>query len=141
MTQIATTREQGQRLMACGVKAETADMTLLLEHGHTENTRLSARPYGTFKEPFREQNCIPAWSLSRLLEMMPKKLTVGISVLELGMGFEPFYGHFYLRYTNARTGIDDLESHTEADTPMDACVQMIEWLTQNGYELNKTEDR
>jgi hypothetical protein len=65
-SQICTTREQSKRLLDLGVKAETADMY----HYVTSNgTGISAM----------DDNFLPhmdtlAWSLHRLIEMMPKRL-------------------------------------------------------------------
>ena len=60
-SQVATTREQSERLLALGLKKETADMAWL--RGHEKPVVLS----NTFND--KEHGCIPAWSLHRLLEM------------------------------------------------------------------------
>lgn len=60
-SQICTDRLQSERLLALGLKKETADMSI----GHTG----LLYPY-----PHREEEdrvFIPAWSLHRLIEMMP----------------------------------------------------------------------
>ena len=69
-TQIGTTEEQSKRLLALGLKAETADMRyrtlyfdldgILLESGHS----LELNP------PLNNDDFIPAWSLHRLLAML-----------------------------------------------------------------------
>ena len=59
-SQICTTREQSERLLALGLKRETADMSI----GHTG----LLYPY-----PHREEEdrvFIPAWSLHRLIGMV-----------------------------------------------------------------------
>lgn len=83
-----------------------------------------------------ENKYVPAWSLSRLLDLRPKKLTVGINVHVLNMGFEPYEGNFYIRYINSQTNCNDLDSYTDAADPIEACVRMIEWLVMHNYELN-----
>ena len=68
-SQRCTTREQSERLLALGLRAETADMRyrtlyfdldgLLLESGHL------LEPY----PPLNNDGFIPAWSLHRLIEL------------------------------------------------------------------------
>lgn len=68
-SQICTTREQSERLIALGLKKETADMSI----GHTG----LLYPY-----PHREEEdrvFIPAWSLHRLIK---------INLLQFGNRFE-----------------------------------------------------
>lgn len=73
-SQICTTREQSERLIALGLKNETADMVL------TEFNDGSWRPTMTWIEepndydaslyPEFETIAIPAWSLHRLIEIV-----------------------------------------------------------------------
>lgn len=133
MTQIATTREQAQRLLDCGVKAETADMCCYDRTGILYSNSFDSLPTPAKEEYF------PAWSLSRLFDLLPKKLTAGIRVHELNMGVEPYDGLFYIRYINTRSDTDDLDSYTDAPDPIEACVQMIEWLVKHDYKLNSIE--
>lgn len=118
--------------MDCGVTENTSDMCLHLRTGvyYTHS-------YKDLPNALRNENkYVPAWSLSRLLDLLPKKLTVGIRVHELNMGFEPYEGNFYIRYINSLTDGDDLDSYTDAADTIEACVRMIEWLTKHSYELN-----
>lgn len=60
-SQICTTKEQSERLLALGLKAETADMY------YTESPRLLfIRDKGI---PLEEED-FPAWSLHRLIEIL-----------------------------------------------------------------------
>lgn len=60
-SQICTTKEQSERLLALGLKKETADMTYL-------NDKICAAPYNEMECPY--DNLVkPAWSLHRLIEM------------------------------------------------------------------------
>ena len=69
-SQICTTKEQSERLLALGLKKETADMCL---HGTVDIS---------FTQPFSRlakivsYPIIPAWSLHRLIEMMPKNIAI-----------------------------------------------------------------
>ena len=63
-SQICTTREQSERLLALGLKKETADM-VILEHPRKEGR------YFYFAKEDVNWDGFPAWSLHRLIEMMP----------------------------------------------------------------------
>ena len=72
-SQICTTREQSERLLALGVKKETADMA------HTYLNRWDG--YHIHEHDWSDISCdeqhIPAWSLARLVELMPKSIYYG----------------------------------------------------------------
>lgn len=64
---IATTREQSERLLAMGLKPETADMCYNL---YFASAPPEINNYG--EDLYKDKRFIPSWSLSRLLEMMPQ---------------------------------------------------------------------
>jgi hypothetical protein len=78
-SQICTTKKQSERLLALGLKKETADCH---HWAYTQDSRGNSIPerdqiwitrIGT-EEPvqedgFRDESCIPAWSLHRLIEL------------------------------------------------------------------------
>ena len=68
-SQICTTREQSERLLALGLKKETADCALL---------PLTDKVTTVLVKPSTNdiKNTIPAWSLGRLLEMMPSPIPI-----------------------------------------------------------------
>ena len=70
-SQICTTREQSERLLALGLKKETADMFYAAIHIGTEIVGYQVSSiYNEYSfEIFPDD--IPAWSLNRLIEMMP----------------------------------------------------------------------
>lgn len=63
-SQICTTKEQSERLLALGLKKETADMFL-----HPAGTAY-AIAYCDIKDKMRINPYIPAWSLDRLIEIL-----------------------------------------------------------------------
>ena len=62
-SQICTTREQSERLLALGLKNETADCC------HRNNS-FDGKPYTTALFVGKHSSDIPAWSFSRLLELL-----------------------------------------------------------------------
>lgn len=68
-SQICTTKEQSKRLLALGLKKETADMM----YCKTASGELIA----VKDDDYLEHLDTPAWSLSRLLSMMPSFIDIG----------------------------------------------------------------
>ena len=64
-SQICTTREQSIRLLALGLRKETADMFIRIDWGK----ELAYDKNGGYTSNLNAS--IPAWSLNRLIEMMP----------------------------------------------------------------------
>lgn len=64
-SQICTTKEQSERLLALGLKKETADMVIL------EHPRKEGRYFYIAKEDANWDG-FPAWSLHRLMEIYDK---------------------------------------------------------------------
>ena len=121
-TNIATTQDQSQRLLRCGVPADTADMCYdsgalsLMDYDSAVHERDSRREI---------YEVIPAWSLSALLGLLPKEIGIAVGAYPGSDKHTCF------------TLIDpDLEPIV-ADTAIEAVVHMIEQLTNNGYKLNE----
>ena len=64
-SQICTTRKQSEHLLELGLKKETADMQLARTDAFKDIELIIPYP------PNGEGEDIPAWSLNRLIEMMP----------------------------------------------------------------------
>ena len=112
-SQICTTREQSERLLALGLKKETADMCWM--YGEV----LSCNPPELTAD-------IPAWSLHRLIEMMPQI----IGHLELAVN-DAFVGYYENR-CESETGM--YWEHTEESSNLyDNIISTIEWLIKEGY--------
>lgn len=59
-SQICTTREQSERLLALGIKKETADMV---------HQPIGTTPFNVWVKQEIEDDFYPAWSLHRLMEI------------------------------------------------------------------------
>ena len=162
-SQIATTREQSETLLALGLKPETADMVY-----HHKESRISAWEWellphtptlrGKFwtperiaklKSPFHKHpdgspmtgeevfdsiwgKDIPAWSLSRLLELLPVK------VPDPEPGFGPHHPELIIHdkgynLSIRRYAADCLVGTHIEDSPIECCVSMIGWLIRNKH--------
>lgn len=80
-SQICTTREQSERLLALGIKKETADMMYItsvvdgLGKWLPEEYRYYGLEIGEYHKPIGKGMLhIPAWSLHRLINLLPEEV-------------------------------------------------------------------
>ena len=121
-SQPCSSREQSERLLALGLKKETADMCW---------TKMAAIR-GTFYVPeLAPINMVswrhtPAWSLHRLIKMMPQI----IGHLELAVN-DAFVAYYEDR-CESETGMY-WEHIEESSNLYDNIISTIEWLIKEGY--------
>ena len=115
-SQICTTKEQSVRLLALGLNKETADMTYF-------NDNICSAAYNEMECPY--DNLVhPAWSLHRLIEMMPNVITYDDYQLILGVNTKCVY------YADNEYG----ETFKDFEGNLYECVvKCIEWLIKEGY--------
>lgn len=130
MKQLCTSIDQSQKLLELGLSPNTADMYYQrfkpksdkIEHNPKVGNPVEAlswynKGYTAFNnnEPLKlEEHCIPAWSLSALMILMPTECCLGI------IGRDYFYCSHPSGYTT-----DDY------DEPVEAAYNMIIWLIEN----------
>ena len=122
-SQICTTREQSERLLTLGLKKQTADMFYAAIHNGTKVVGYRVSPiYNEYNfEIFTDD--ILAWSLNRLIEMMPEEMYGGILCI-----FKDS-----IRYEEVI--MDRLEAHFEVvgENMYENAISCIEWLINEGY--------
>ena len=145
--QIATTPEQSKRLIACGLNQNMADMTLSFCNDNFYELMATPFHYGCFNE-----KDAPAWSLSALLELLPKHLDdfpqtkwrppfLEDEIWE--MDNEGVLNGDVKLYSNGTNWIVDYDwdgfsgTLPQSESPIEAVVLAIELLHANGYSLNK----
>lgn len=83
-SQICTTKEQSERLLALRLKKETADMAHIAFGGGG----MMIRPYEWLPTTGVDmENFIPAWSLHRLLCLLPREYTYDIDFQRIMQDF------------------------------------------------------
>lgn len=129
-TQIATTIEQSQRLIACGVNPDSADMAWKED---LTSIRLEVLNH-PWIENLRNLHYSPAWSLSALLELLPRK--INDHDLETTPVLSPsrYSKGWIIEYIDG--DVSDTLHSFRGFSLIEGCVLMIEWLTANGYTLN-----
>ena len=140
-SQICTTREQSERLLALGLRKETADMywwqetdqygdgngkwhrQLLDLKEDKEHFKYLDKTFGVCLDvDTDEQFFIPAWSLNRLLSLLPKEI---LCEVENGLGM-------YFGDENAVSYFGVLGYYTHANL-YDAIILCIEDVIKEGY--------
>lgn len=139
---IATSHKQSQRLLACGVSADTADMWWIGEIKPYLHVRGHAKPGAPHS---------PAWSLNRLLEeILPKHL----DKFPFTKWYPPFLedeiwemetsreldGDVQIYYNGTNWIVDyDWDGFTghlpQSQDPIEAVILAIELLHANGYKF------
>ena len=127
-SQICTTREQSERLLSLGLKTETADMALI------ENWEYDLKDGKFFTGEYFERpidyvegmtgHYIPAWSLHRLIEMMPTMIKRWNQDWELSINGA---GVIYFRKDTTAI-IEALANNVYGNM-----ISIIEWLIMEGY--------
>ena len=113
MNKICTSLEQSKKLIELGVDVNTADMFWLT----TDKPRLHVLVEDL--EKYSRWDCMPAWSLSALLDLMPN---VNGHYPELCRGKQT--GQYYM-------WIEDTFDTQTFNYPIDAAFEMICWLKEN----------
>lgn len=130
-SQICTTKEQSERLLALGLKKESADMTLQtsLDVCYTMSFQVAVEYFEDRHLP-PHPTILPAWSLHRLIEMMPNEIRVWDSIASLIVSNEKVQYYLHdVEYSDYLTGAGRWKSGDIYDNIIDC----IGWLIVEGY--------
>ena len=135
---ICTSRVQSERLLALGLKKETADMTI-----HIKNDGgwyVTADPFYEWEDdvdilPTLEETeqILPAWSLGRLLEMLPSPIPISEDLPTFR-----YYAHLNLSNMSVGYYWEDYDGEGRALVGFSgnglfaAVVDATEWLIKEG---------
>ena len=121
-SQICTTEIQSERLLALGLKKETADCVMMYYDGWHIG---EAEHFDFDKDPVE-----PAWSLHRWIEMMPNQIRVYDSSASLIVSNEKVQYYLHdVEYSDYLTGAGRWKSGNIYDNIIDC----IGWLIIEGY--------
>lgn len=126
-SQICTTREQSERLLALGLKKETADMVHFFSQSLAQDWTIVPLADGETAKNIEGVE-IPAWSLHRLLSLLPDYIVVNSS-----SGLNP---NFYLNIRDGFVSYKDNRGFSYGSTSgnmYDAITRMISFLIKEGY--------
>ncbi len=133
---IATDIEQSKRILACGILGSTADMCWRKNKINPKMIDLIAQT------PFWEED-IPAFSLSTLLSYIPDSiLLVTKGYTDYNLVIYPCAYRWEIGYChNFRKAFSDRLPKAQADSLIEACVQVIESLASRDYDFNQRNER
>ena len=128
-SQICTSREQSERLLALGLKKETADMYWI-------------KPFNEWIAIVGDGNAdednIPAWSLHRLIEIMPSSIKIEDNSAYLAMNNNIVtYLYYYEDYAEMSSCIDFYMGKNIYDN----LIYCIKWLINEGRFSNEYLER
>ena len=123
-SQICTDRNQSERLLALGLRRETADCGI-----YYSELAGCDRMFAKIETEF-EADEIPAWSLHRLIEMMPNKIRIyddSVSLIVSNTKVQ-YYSHDveYSDYLSCAGKWEDGNVYHNI-------ISCIEWLIKEGY--------
>ena len=122
-SQVCTSKIQSERLLALGLKKETADM-YWQDFAMTEE-------YEDWKACVVEEwddwcsYDIPAWSLHRLLSLLPQSVKIGKNYYDLAI--------IQNEFVRLIDDIGDIYIYFDTDGIYESLLLCIEWLIKEGY--------
>ena len=120
-SQICTDKNQSERLLALGLKKETADMFIGINWGNELAYDNNGGYTGNLDTTF------PAWSLHRLIELCSQQICIGK---------RKYFHTLHLINNEYVAYIDDIgdayQYHDERDL-YNSLIRCIEWLIKEGY--------
>lgn len=131
-SKICTTKEQSNKLLELGISKETADMLILpLPNGKELIIQNFADESGNlyYKIKGKQWESSPAWSLHRLIEMLPNVISLAKGDLRYKTLLSDSV-HYVTMYND-----DDKEIPFNRGefTLYDNIIDCIEWLIKEGY--------
>lgn len=141
-SQICTSREQSEKLLKLGLRKETADFFIPVKLNPDKESLPCYLDFWISDDPFikrvREAS-IPAWSLARLVEMMPKVITLCHPNLHFTML------HDSVHYCNFDYDEEFEQVFSAKNNIYDNIIDCYEWLIKNWYFdevlLNKEKEK
>lgn len=124
-SQVCTTKEQSQRLLELGLKPETADMEIEIFKGDNSISGYVSKGYWEAEISEELVELIPAWSLHRLIEILPS------GIKQIDCYYNLIFEKNVIQYEEY--GIDVLKSFWGGTNFYDNIVDCIEWLIKEGY--------
>ena len=124
-SQICTTKEQSRRLLELGLKKETADMCYKYFGRDSLGRRLR---YNEPSTGVPDVNDIPAWSLHRLWELLPKSIWHDNG---LEKKYHPIIEYDFVNYVTI-DGMELFDLNYQKDV-WESMLDCIEWLIKEGY--------
>lgn len=128
---IATTISQSKKLLELGIDAKTADMSWYKPNAMYP-FELHTKYIGHMT--MKGDELIPAWSLSALLNLMPKDRFIEIELSYGGFSVNPleYIKKWFISFENEKDYELDIKTFS-SEHPIDAVFEMVCWLLEQGF--------
>lgn len=129
---ICTSREQSERLLALGLKPETADMGIYYSELYGVDRVFDNDIFD--EKPIFDSDEIPAWSLHRLLSLIPKEFEIDVIPM-YGKNYKiPIELHILSDLSIVYTDLSKEDYKGFYYTNIyDSLISCIEWQVEQGY--------
>ena len=127
-TKICTSIEQSKRLIELGLDVSTADMDYIPIINLENEYDIQVNNWNNE----HEDNWIPAWSLSALLELIPPYLGEFNEGIDFGFSKsmnKKWYSAHYIQLND--NGLATFNKTVTGDTAIDTAFNMVCWLKEN----------
>ena len=142
-SQICTTKEQSERLLALGLKKETADMCINISHeselvySFSYSEALSLYHNYGLDRITNTDSLLPAWSLHRLIKMMPEWISYptqwGSAPLRINKDSMYYVHRFFDRNGDEDTSTVGDDEAIGSHNIYDYAVSVIGFLIREGH--------
>ena len=142
---IATSIEQSKKLLELGLSPNTADLLYDIYINSITNEQegmsldfvsnwQSAWGNNKDKSDLFDDRTIPCWSLSALLDLMPKDRFIDIELSYGGFSVDPleYVEKWFISFENEKDYELDIKTFS-SEHPIDAVFEMVCWLLENGF--------
>lgn len=127
--------ESMQHLKELGVDTSGASLTwMLYPYEEGKQPELSLRKYSTFKEPFRKEHCIPAFTFQDIIELLPEYIPIND---EQSYDYE---GRLFISKNTCKYLYRDCEgfplyagSKEYGNNILESAYNLLCWCAENGY--------
>lgn len=128
-TQVCTSVEQSERLLKLGLNKETADMVYITDNNVEKKYRYHRIKVGCYIPAVDDGLCyIPAWSLHRLVEMIP--LVIWHTEYENGPRLKHTF--WFCKHAPSYNSVENIDFRAHPNL-YDNIIDCIEWLINEGY--------
>lgn len=143
MNQICTNKEQSSRLLEAGVRPDTADCYLqrITETDDWSSNNVQDMIIESWMDKPGLLDMVgryPAWSLSKLIDMMPPAIdSLGTLYLCAGLNAKKYNADNKVKVHQYSIEYGIGRASHRYDDPIEALIETIEWLIKEGHLDNK----
>lgn len=131
-----TSAEQSKRLIELGYSAETADL-IYIKPPYFKGYHLLKKEWAkNYDDSYAK---LPAWSLARLIDLLPEYLDIALDEMaEDSVFYDLRFDKYSVTYATAENKI--IFTSGDKHTLLEAIVDTFVWLAENGWKFKVDEN-